>query len=96
MADRAVRVEVAVAWPELQIIVELAVPEGTTALEAIERSGLPERFPSLEIQPDRIGIFSRPCRPDQAVRDGDRVEIYRPLRVDPKVARRKAASGSRQ
>lgn len=89
-------VEVAVAWPELQVIVPLRLAEGATVADAIECAGLRERFPDLEISPERLGVFADRRAPDDRLRDGDRVEIYRPLKVDPKVARRMAAEAKRQ
>lgn len=94
-AGSNVRVEVAVAWPELQVLIPLTLAAGSTAGDAIEASGLRSRFAGIEIRPDRIGVFSKPCAPDRVLDDGDRVEIYRPLRVDPKVARRLAAATAR-
>jgi putative ubiquitin-RnfH superfamily antitoxin RatB of RatAB toxin-antitoxin module len=91
-----IAVEVAVAWPELQVVVSLSLAEGSTVADAIEGSGLRERFPDLEINPDRLGVFADRRAPDDRLRDGDRVEIYRPLKVDPKVARRMAAEAKRQ
>jgi len=91
-----ITVEVAVAWPELQVIIPLSLPEGSTVADAIERSGLRERFPDLEISPERLGVFADRRAPGDRLREGDRVEIYRPLKVDPKVARRLAAEAKRQ
>lgn len=95
MDEARLQVEVAVAWPELQVIVELALPPGSTVADAIERSALQERFPSLSVDPRRIGIFAEICDADRILRDGDRVEIYRPLKMDPKEARRRAAEARR-
>lgn len=95
MADEpkdTLRVEVAVAWPELQVIVPLELPVGSTLADAIDRSGLHQRFPSLEIDSDRVGVFAEKRALGDVLADGDRVEIYRPLKIDPKEARRKAAS----
>jgi len=93
---REIAVEVAVAWPELQVIVPVSLPAGSTLADAIDISGLRERFPELEVDPERIGVFADRRAPDDRLRDGDRVEIYRPLKVDPKVARRLAAEAKRQ
>lgn len=98
MPDRpegVLRVEVAAAWPDRQLVIEVELPAGATVMQAIERSGVQQRCPDLEIDPDRIGIFSERCRPDRVVREGDRIEIYRPLKVDPKEARRQAAEAKR-
>lgn len=91
-----IAVEVAVAWPELQVVIPLRMTEGATVADAIERSELRRRFPALEINPERLGVFADRRTPEDRLRDGDRVEIYRPLKVDPKVARRLAAEAKRK
>lgn len=92
--DDPIDVEVAYATPQSQQIVALRVPRGTTAEEAIEQSGIRIRFPEIEPKP-KIGIFSRKIPLDQELRDGDRVEIYRPLIADPKEIRRQQAEKDR-
>jgi hypothetical protein len=72
------------------------LPAGATVSDAVERSGLRDRFPGLSIRPDRLGVFARACGPGATLRDGDRVEIYRPLTMDPKKARRLAAEAQRR
>ena len=86
-------VEVAYATPEKQRIVALAVEDGCTVKEAIERSSIREEFPGLEVNPGAVGIFSRKVSLDHRLRNGDRVEIYRPLIADPKESRRARAKG---
>ncbi|MDK9556567.1 RnfH family protein [Marinobacter sp. M216] len=82
-------VEVAYARPDKQEIVPVTVPEGTTALEAVKLSGIVGIFP--EVDPDAIdmGIFGKVIKDPAAheLREGDRVELYRPLKIDPKQAR---------
>lgn len=87
-------VEVAYGTPEKQLIVPLKVQKGTTALEAIEISNIVEEFPGINLAKDVIGIFSKPLdgksRPapnEYVLEERDRVEIYRPLLIDPKAAR---------
>ena len=82
-SDRdTIQVEVAYALPDHQEVIPLQVEQGTTAEQAILRSGILGRFPGLELTPQtRIGIFSKPCRLDTPLREHDRVEIYRPLRT---------------
>jgi putative ubiquitin-RnfH superfamily antitoxin RatB of RatAB toxin-antitoxin module len=87
-----VEVEVAYAKPEEQAIVKLSVPKDTTVEQAIQLSGLLSRFPEINATTLKAGIFSVICKPEQRLRDGDRVEIYRSLINDPKVARRIRAS----
>jgi putative ubiquitin-RnfH superfamily antitoxin RatB of RatAB toxin-antitoxin module len=65
---------------------ELNLPPGSTAGEALQASGLARRYPGLERAP--IGVWGRLCPADEVLRDRDRVEVYRALRVDPKEARR--------
>ena len=93
MGDGAVHVEVVYALPDRQRIVTLALPEtGLTAQAAVERSGLLDEFPNLRDRPLVLGIYGTVCLPDRPLRDRDRVEIYRPLQVDPRTQRRERAT----
>ncbi|MCW8925015.1 MAG: RnfH family protein [Xanthomonadales bacterium] len=87
----AIRVEVVYATPDRQELVSVELETGSTVADAIERSGLAESFAGFEMDPSAVGIFSRKVELGQALRDGDRVEIYRPLRADPKEVRRQRA-----
>ncbi|MDF0749532.1 RnfH family protein [Marinobacter sp. 71-i] len=84
-----IRVEVAFARPDRQEIISLDVDEGTTAVEAVKRSGIAAVFPEVDPENDDMGIFGKVIKnpSDHELRDGDRVEIYRPLKIDPKQAR---------
>lgn len=64
----------------------LTLPAGCTIREALAQAGWLERFP--EIPEHAVGVWGRVAGPQTVLRDGDRVEVYRALRVDPKVARR--------
>ena len=86
-----IRVEVACATPERQVLLQIDVPEGCTLEEAIERSGILGEFPGIGFDPDAVGIFGRKMPRGHVLRTGDRVEIYRPLIADPKEARRRRA-----
>lgn len=88
------KVEVAYARPDVQVILALEVAEDSTAEFAIRQSGILERFPEIDLGQNRIGIFGKPCKLEQSLRAGDRVEIYRPLIADPKEARRNRAAKS--
>lgn len=90
------RVEVAYARPDDQRLIALEVAPGTTAADAVRASGLPAELPETDPATAPLGIFSQPCAPDCVLRPGDRVEIYRPLRVDPKEARRLRAQRGRR
>ena len=85
------RVLVAVALPGRQEVVELDLPAGATVREAIAAARLRERFPGLDPAALRPGIWSRACELEAVLRDGDRVELYRPLVADPKAMRRERA-----
>lgn len=83
-----IRVELAYALRDRQVLLALELEEGATVEQAIQRSGVLEAFPEIDIARSQMGIFGRPVAPDARVRDGDRVEIYRPLIAEPKEARR--------
>lgn len=86
------RVEVVFALPERQSLMVLDVEPGTTALQAVLQSGVLTQYPDLEPSTLRLGIYSHAIAPDTPLRDHDRVEIYRPLLADPKLARRQRAA----
>jgi len=86
------RVTVAFALPAEQVVVPLEVEQGTTVVEAIRASGLPERFPEIDPSSRNVGIFGRVVSPERVLVEGDRVEIYRPLAMDPREARRRLAA----
>lgn len=88
------RVSVAYAEPDHQEWLELDVPEGTTAERAVRLSGILERFPQLTLKDKELGIFSKPVPPNRVLREGDRVELYRPLKADPKKARVRQTPGA--
>lgn len=90
MADE-IQVEVAYALPERQVLLPLKLPAGATVEEAIQRSGLLERFPEIDLAQTKVGVFSKLTKLDAVLRDKDRIEIYRPLIADPKEVRRKRA-----
>jgi hypothetical protein len=73
----------------------LALPAPATALDAIRASGLLERHPELALGEPLIGIWGRACAPETVLADGDRVELYRPLTMDPNEARRLRAKNLR-
>lgn len=90
--------------PREVLSVELDLPEGSRISDAVAASGWAQRYPELSPLPGAglgvglgVGIWGRKAPPHQVLQDGDRVEIYRPLRVDPKVARRErfATQGAR-
>jgi hypothetical protein len=95
MADAAaptVGASVVYATPRRAHLFEVRMPAGSSVRQAIQASGILSSVPELAGQELDVGIFGQSCRLDDTVRDGDRIEIYRPLTVDPKVARRQRAA----
>jgi putative ubiquitin-RnfH superfamily antitoxin RatB of RatAB toxin-antitoxin module len=92
MAER-ITVEVACALPDRQRVYRVELGEGATVMQAIEASGVCRDEPGLAVDPQRLGVFARKVGPDAVLQNGDRVEIYRPLALDPKDARRRRAGG---
>ena len=85
-------VEVSYALPAEQDVLKVRVPAGATVQDAIEASGILEKHPEIDLKgANKVGIFAKLTRLDTALRDRDRVEIYRPLIADPKAVRRKRA-----
>ncbi|MGB1581824.1 MAG: RnfH family protein [Nevskiales bacterium] len=91
MAEELIRVEVAYARPDDQAILTVDVPAGAEIGEAIKRSGIVERFPEIDVDNSKVGIFGKAMPMTQPLKAGDRVEIYRPLIADPKESRRQRA-----
>jgi len=83
-------IEVVYAAPDRQRVVGLPLTDGLTALAAVRLSGLLEEFPELDPAQLTLGVWGRRVPPGERLRPGDRVEIYRPLRFDPRAARREA------
>ena len=88
MSDK-IRVEVVYALPKQQRLIALDVESGTTMYEAVLRSGIVDLFPQINPEKDKMGIFGKAIKNprEHVLQPGERVEIYRPLAVDPKQAR---------
>ncbi len=95
-AKATIRVQVAYATPDEQRVLDLDVPEGTTAGDAIQMSGILGYFPEIDLARQAIGIFGRLIDASERVREGDRVEVYRPLLADPKEIRKQRAKSQRR
>ena len=84
-----VNIEVVYAESETrQEVCHLQVEVGTTLETAIDRSGILEKFPEIDLMNSKVGVFSKIKKLSDKVNEGDRIEIYRPLTIDPKEARR--------
>ena len=88
MAER-IRVDVVYADPQKQLVRAIELAAGSTVDDAIRISGILDELPNFV--PAGIGIFGNKVARDARLRDGDRVELYRPLQIDPKEARRQRA-----
>ena len=89
---RLIHCEVAFATPAKQSLISLQVNAGTTAAEAVRLSNIELEFPEEDFSAPDLGIFSVPVDGSYVLQDDDRVEIYRPLKADPKEVRRALAA----
>ena len=89
--EQSIEIEVIYALSDNQIIRQLSLPVGTTAQQAVELSGIIGIFPEIDLSKNKLGIFGKLVGADAILRNRDRVEIYRPLIVDPKERRRRRA-----
>ena len=88
-------VELVFALPDEQLLRSIAVEPGTTVADVIAKSGMQSAFPGQAIDRLAVGIWGREVARDQLVKAGDRIEIYRPLELDPREARRQLALSGR-
>ena len=91
-----ITVEVAFALPTTATSLLVEVPVGTTAEQAVIKSGIIEKCPEIDANDLTLGIWNRTCKLNQEVKQGDRIEIYRPLIADPKDARRRRAEKAKE
>jgi putative ubiquitin-RnfH superfamily antitoxin RatB of RatAB toxin-antitoxin module len=92
VAEQHIQVEVAYGKEAEQALLAVEGDQGLTVKEAIERSGILKRFPEIDLGTNKVGVFGKLTKLDQALQNGDRVEIYRPLIADPKEQRKKRAA----
>jgi putative ubiquitin-RnfH superfamily antitoxin RatB of RatAB toxin-antitoxin module len=96
-SGRNVKIEVAYAASTgEQVVVSFDILAGSTVEHAIRVSGILDRFPHIDLRADTVGIFGQRASLEDTVFNGDRIEIYRPLVVDPKQARRRRAGQTRK
>ncbi len=89
---REILIEVAYALPSQQVILPVKIAEGANAAQAVEASGILQKFPEIDLSQNKLGIFGKLVKSDTVLRERDRVEIYRPLIADPKEVRRQRAA----
>ena len=85
-------VTVVYALPAGATELEVELPPGSSVADALTRSGIATRHPEIDLAAVAVGVFGNRVALDSRLAAGDRVEIYRPLQVDPKEARRRRAS----
>jgi hypothetical protein len=90
--DAMIRVAVVYAMARRACLFEVRVPAGSSVRQALSACGIFDAVPELAGQEPYVGVFGQSCRLDDPVHDGDRIEIYRPLTIDPKQARRQRAA----
>lgn len=83
------QVGVAYSEPGQQVWLNIEVPDTSTVIEAIERSGLLRQFPHIDLSTQKLGVFGRLVKPDAVLKPGDRVEVYRAIIADPETVRRR-------
>lgn len=86
-----INIEIAYALSERYYLKPFKVDEGTMVQTAILQSGILQQFTEIDLRENKVGIFSRPAKLTDVLKEGDRIEIYRPLLADPKEIRRKRA-----
>lgn len=91
MSPSLINIEVAYALPTKQVLIDVAIAEGATVEQAIEVSNILSQFPDIDLKKTKVGIWSRVVRLSETLKDGDRIEIYRPLIADPKEIRKRRA-----
>jgi putative ubiquitin-RnfH superfamily antitoxin RatB of RatAB toxin-antitoxin module len=87
-----ISVEVVYPLPQKQEIFSVRLPSGSTVRQAIEASGVMQKYPEIDLAKNKIGVFAKLAKPETPLRDRDRVEIYRPLLADPKEVRKQRAA----
>lgn len=86
-----IEVEVVFALPRQQVLTTVSLRAGSTVADAIAAAGIEQRFPARDFADATVGVWGRPVARERQLRAGDRVEIYRPLVIEPREARRRRA-----
>ncbi|CAD6514528.1 hypothetical protein LMG28727_00947 [Paraburkholderia kirstenboschensis] len=95
MSER-LSVQVCYALATEQVLIAVELPAGATLMQAIEASGILQRYPQIDLGTQKVGVFGKLKPLDTPLADHDRVEIYRPLLVDPKVSRQRRVEKTRK
>ncbi|WP_087018751.1 RnfH family protein [Thaumasiovibrio subtropicus] len=90
-SEGMIHVEVVYALPNIQRVIKVIAKTESTVEQIIRQSGILAMFPDIDLSKNKVGVYSRNVKLDATVREGDRIEIYRPLIADPREIRRKRA-----
>ncbi len=90
--SETISVEVVYPLPQKQEIFTVRLAAGASVRQAIEASGVLQKYPEIDLSKNKLGVFAKMAKPDAVLRDKDRVEIYRPLIADPKEVRKQRAA----
>lgn len=96
MTEKQITIEVVYGTPTKQLLLEVVVEQGTTVEQTINASGILKRFNNIDLTENKVGIWNRTCKLTDVPKDGDRIEIYRPLIADPKEVRRRRAEKAKE
>ncbi|MBU2917109.1 RnfH family protein [Psychrosphaera sp. F3M07] len=86
-----IKVELVYGLPQQQTLLSLEVPEGNTVEQVIVNSKIADKYTDIDLTVNKVGIWNKTCKLQDIVKDGDRIEIYRPLIADPKEVRKRRA-----
>jgi putative ubiquitin-RnfH superfamily antitoxin RatB of RatAB toxin-antitoxin module len=89
-------IQIVYALPSHSIVKSMRLEQGALIADALDAVATDAQFSSVDVEHSAVGIFGRLARRDQALKDGDRIEIYRPLAQEPKLARRARVSAAKQ
>lgn len=90
--DERIEIEVSYARPDTQLIIPVTINADMTVQEAIEHSGILEKFPEINLEKNKVGVFGKLTKLTSTLRSGERIEIYRQLIADPKAVRKQRAA----
>lgn len=89
-------IEVCYALANEQTVIAVDLPQGATLQQALDASGILQRYPQIDLGTQKVGVFGKLRPLDTVLADHDRVEIYRPLLVDPKLSRQRRVEKTRK
>jgi hypothetical protein len=89
-----IRVEIVYAEPQRSVVKSFSLPPGALIADALRLAAADQDFLCIDLSESAVGIFGKVAQRDRPLKDGDRIEIYRPLAEEPKLARRKRVSKS--